>query len=142
MKPLPAVILSSLFFSILHFKTPEASLGAIAASDVGIAEAATIAWGTFAALIVEFDLKYFLAIFLVGIVLHQVFLLKNNIWANIGIHAGWVFTIKLVGAAFVTTDAAGSFSGTTKVADGYWVSVVLIAFIGFFAYLLSRKEKA
>lgn len=139
LSPMLALILSSFFFAVLHFKTPEFSLGEIAPAEVGIAEAAQIALGTAIAVFTEFDLKYILAIFLVGIVLHQVFLLTNNLWASIAIHAGWVFTIKLFGNAFSTTEAANAFSGTTRVADGYWVSIVLLVFIALFAYLLKRK---
>lgn len=139
MRPVAAILLSSAFFAILHFKTPEATLGGLTPSEVGIAEAVAIAWGTVAALATEFDLSYLLAIFLVGVFLHQVFLLKGNLWASIGVHAGWVFTIKLFGPAFSTTDAASVFSGTTRVADGYWVSVVLALFIAVFAYRLTQK---
>lgn len=140
-KPVVAILLSSLFFAVLHFKTPEFSLGDLTPSQIGIEQAVNIAVGTAVAIFTEFDFKYLLAIFLVGIVLHQVFLLANNLWANVAVHAGWVFTIKLFGNAFTTTDKAGSFSGSTGVADGYWVSIVLIVFIALFAYLLVKKEK-
>ncbi|MDQ8204384.1 CPBP family intramembrane glutamic endopeptidase [Pelagicoccus sp. SDUM812003] len=140
MKPLPALLCSSFFFALLHFKTPEFALGHLAPSEIGAAQAAQIAFGTAVAVFTEFDLKYLLAIFLVGVALHQVFLLGRNLWASIAIHAGWVFTIKLFGSAFVTTDQASSFSGTTRVADGYWVSMVLVVFIAGFALLLKRKE--
>ncbi len=142
LRPITAILLSSFFFAVLHFKTPEFSLGEMAPSEVGIAEAAQIAAGTAVAVFTEFDLKYILAIFLVGVVLHQVFLLSSNLWASIAIHAGWVFTIKLFGNAFATTEQASSFSGTTRVADGYWVSIVLIIFVALFAYLLHKKDSA
>lgn len=140
MRPLPAILLSSLFFAILHFKTPDFSLEGVAPNEHGLSEALAIAWGTAVAPIAQFDLKYLLAIFLVGIVLHQVFVLGRNLWASIGLHAGWVFTIKLFDGAFQTTEQANAFSGTTRVADGYWVSVVLIAFVAFFAYRIKQKE--
>ncbi|MDQ8185431.1 CPBP family intramembrane glutamic endopeptidase [Pelagicoccus sp. SDUM812002] len=142
LQPVTAILLSSFFFAALHFKTPEFSLGGIAPSEVGIAEAAQIAAGTAVAVFTEFDLKYILAIFLVGVALHQVFLLANNLWASIAIHAGWVFTIKLFGNAFATTEQASAFSGTTRVADGYWVSIVLIVFVALFAYFLHKKGAA
>ena len=139
-KPIASILLSSAFFAILHFKSPEAALESLAPSDVGLAEATHIAVSSIASIVTEFDLTYLLAIFLVGIVLHQVFLLGNNLWASIAIHAGWVFTIKFFGKAFETGEHANLFSGTTKVADGYWVSIVLLVFIGFFAYLLRRND--
>ncbi|EDY80474.1 CAAX amino terminal protease family [Verrucomicrobiia bacterium DG1235] len=139
-RPALAIAASSFFFAVLHFKTPEFTLGLINPLDVGVAEASQIAIGTAFAVFTEFDLKYILAIFLVGVVLHQVFLLANNLWASIAIHAGWVFTIKFFGRAFETTDKANAFSGTTNVADGYWVSVVLLLFVAIFAFMLGKKR--
>lgn len=140
--PLAAIVLSSAFFAALHFKTPAFSLGEIAPSQVGIAEASQIAVGTAIAVFTEFDFKYLLAIFLVGVVLHQVFLLANNLWASVALHAGWVFTIKLFGNAFSPTEHANAFSGSTRVADGYWVSIVLILFVALFAVLLRKKASS
>ncbi len=140
LQPVAAILLSSLFFAALHFKTPEILLGNMAPADIGVAEAARIAGSTAIAVFTEFDLKYILAVFLVGVVLHQIFLLSNNLWASIAVHAVWVFTIKLFGKAFTTTEKANDFSGTTSVADGYWVSIVLLAFISYFAYLIHKKE--
>lgn len=141
LKPIPAILVSSFFFALLHFKTPEFSLEGLSPQDIGIAEAAQIAIGTAIAFVTQFDPTYLLAIFLVGIVLHQVFLLGQNLWASIAIHAGWVFCIKAFGTYFSTTDSAGTFSGTTRVADGYWVSIVLAIFIAWYGFLLYRKEK-
>ncbi len=140
LKPVPAVLLSSLFFALLHFKAPAISLEGIEPSQIGLWESGQMAWGTAISVVIHFDLKFLLAIFLVGIVLHQVFLLGRNLWACIGIHAGWVFTIKLLGGAFETSETAGAFSGTTRVADGYWVSIALAVFIALFAFLQSRRR--
>lgn len=141
-KPLAAIILSSAFFAILHFKTPESSLGDLAPSAIGLTEAFFVAWETAAALVTRFDLSYLLAIFLVGVVLHQVFLLTNNQWANIGIHAGWVATIKLGMLTFANGDATNAFTGTTAIADGYWVSVVLLIFVALFGLQLKRRKSS
>ncbi|MBC2608220.1 CPBP family intramembrane glutamic endopeptidase [Pelagicoccus albus] len=140
LRPLTAVLLSSFFFAVLHFKAPDFTLGVITPSEVGIAEAARIALTTAVAVFTQFDLKYLMAIFLVGVVLHQVFLITNNLWSSIAIHAGWVFTIKVFGKAFATTEKADAFSGTTNVADGYWVSIVLLVFIAGFGYVLHEKQ--
>lgn len=140
MGPTAAIVASSLFFAVLHFKTPAFSLDGISPEEIGSREAAEIALRTAIAAVTEFDFKYLLAIFLVGVVLHQVFLLTENLWASIAIHAGWVFTIKLFGNAFYATERAGAFSGTTRVADGYWVSIVLFGFVTLFGYLLKRRN--
>jgi membrane protease YdiL (CAAX protease family) len=137
--PISAIIASSAFFAILHFRASPNELGLIAPGDVGIAEGLSIAWETIASLVTQFDFTYLAAIFLVGILLHQTFLLKGNLWACASLHAGWVFTIKLVSSSFQTSELANEFTGTTRVADGYWVIIVLAIFIGLFAKRLASQ---
>ncbi len=140
LKPVPAVLASSAFFAILHFKASPSSLDSLAPSEVGLAEAARIAFESVAALATQFDATYLAALFLVGIVLHQAFLITNNLWANAALHAGWVFTIKAVGNVFETTEFATRFSGTTRVADGYWVIVVLLIFSAVFSLVIKSND--
>ena len=140
LRPLSAIMASSAFFAILHFKAESNQLDAIDASDIGLAEGFGIAWQTIASLVTQFDFTYLTAIFLVGVLLHQTFLLKGNLWANAALHAGWVFTIKLVSSAFQTSESANAFTGTTRVADGYWVIVVLVVFILLFAKRQAANE--
>lgn len=142
MRPVPAIVASSAFFAILHFKASSSSLNAILPSGVGFAEAFNIAFGTMASPVIHFDFTYLAAIFLVGIALHQTFLMSNNLWANVALHAGWVFTIKAIGGIFDTTESANLFTGTTRVADGYWVIVVLIAFTAVFSFKLKSKPES
>ena len=137
--PISAIIASSAFFAILHFRASPNELGAIAPGDVGIAEGLSIAWETIASLVTQFDFTYLAVIFLVGILLHQTFLIKGNLWACASLHAGWVFTIKLVSSSFQTSELANEFTGTTRVADGYWVIIVLAIFIGLFAKRLASQ---
>ena len=68
--------------------------------------------------------------------------MANNLWANVALHAGWVFTIKGIGGIFQTTESANLFTGTTRVADGYWVIVVLLAFTAIFSFILKSKPEA
>jgi len=139
MKPIPAIILSSAFFAILHFKAPADVLTDSSPQEIGLYEGFFTAWAMISALVTEFDFTYLASIFLVGILLHQVFLLSSNLWANATLHAGWVFTIKAVGGAFQTSPAANAFTGTTRVADGYLVIVVLIGFCAIFSWRLRSK---
>lgn len=138
---LGAVLASSAFFAILHFKASSTALESIAPSDVGLSESFRIAWESIAALVTQFNFTYLTSIFLVGLLLHQTFLLKGNLWANVALHAGWVFTIKLASSSFQTTEFANAFTGTTRVADGYWVIIVLTVFIGLFARQLASSRK-
>lgn len=139
--PLVSVLASSAFFAVLHFRASPTQLQSIAPSDVGLSEGFLIAWETIAALVTQFDLTYLAAIFLVGVLLHQTFLLKGNLWACAALHAGWVFTIKLVSSSFQTSELANRFTGSTRVADGYWVIIVLVIFICLFAKRLASHGK-
>jgi len=139
LRPLPAILLSSLFFAILHFKASAEVFTNTSPQEIGLYEGFYTAWAMMAALVTEFDFTYLTSIFLVGILLHQVFLLTSNLWANAALHSGWVFTIKAVGGGFETSSSANAFTGTTRVADGYLVILVLIAFCAIFAWKLRSK---
>lgn len=141
LRPIVAILASSAFFAILHFKADSTQLDELAPGEVGFTEGFGIAWESIAALVTQFDFTYLTAIFLVGVLLHQTFLLKGNLWANAALHAGWVFTIKLVSSVFQTSESANAFTGTTRVADGYWVIVVLIVFILIFSKRLSGQDQ-
>ena len=141
LRPMAAIIASSAFFAILHFKAEPTQLDGLAPAEVGLTEGFGIAWQSIAALVTQFDFTYLAAIFLVGILLHQTLLLKGNLWANAALHAGWVFTIKLVSSVFQTSESANAFTGTTRVADGYWVVIVLAIFILIFAKRLHANGK-
>ena len=139
LKPLPAIILSSVFFAILHFKASAEAFTNTSPQEIGLYEGFHTAWAMMAALVTEFDFTYLASIFLVGVLLHQVFLLTSNLWASAALHAGWVFTIKAVGGGFETSSSANAFTGTTRVADGYLVILVLIVFCAIFAWKLPSK---
>jgi len=139
LKPIPAILISSAFFAILHFKADAEVFTDISPQEIGIFEGFYTAWAMMSALVTEFDFTYLASIFLVGVVLHQVFLLTSNLWANAALHAGWVFTIKAVGGGFQTSPYANAFTGTTRVADGYLVILVLIVFCAIFAWKLRSK---
>lgn len=139
LKPILAIILSSAFFAVLHFKASAEAFTDYSPQAIELYEGFFTAWAMMAALVTQFDFTYLASIFLVGILLHQVFLLSSNLWANAALHAGWVFTIKAVGGAFQTSPAANAFTGTTRVADGYLVIVVLIGFCAIFGWKLRSK---
>jgi len=140
LRPIPALIASSAFFAILHFKATPTSLDSLSPKEVGLSESARIAFETLAAVATQFDFTYLAALLLVGVVLHQAFLITNNLWANVALHAGWVFTIKGLGGMLQTTESATGFSGTTKIADGFWVIIVLLVFTAAFSLTIRSKD--
>lgn len=141
-KPLPAVLLSSMFFAFLHFKMSDELLAHVPWQDIGFDDAAFAAWQTIAAFADGFNLLSFINLTLVGILLHQCFLITQNLWACIGLHAGWVFIILGISKTFQETEQATLFTGTEKVADGIWVGVVMIIFAAIFAWTLNQRYYA
>jgi membrane protease YdiL (CAAX protease family) len=87
-RPLPAALLSSGIFSIVHFlKAPDQTT-------------TTVAWSSgFSSLAHSFDqftnpmlvLAGFATLFLIGVILAHARLRTRSLWLPIGLHAGWVF---------------------------------------------------
>lgn len=143
-KPWPAIICSSLFFAFLHFKMEDEAMDHIPISLIGIDDGFAAAWGTMIAFATGFNALAFLNLTLVGILAHLTFIRVRNIWAPIGIHAGWVMTILSISKTFDETRAATAFTGTERIADGYLVTAYLFIFIIIFIKLpgkpISRNE--
>ncbi len=141
MSPVAAVVASSAFFAVLHFKASDLVFAGIEPSAIGITHGFELAWHTFAAPVTQMDVTLLAALFLVGVVLHQILLITQNLWATVALHAGWVFTIKAIGGVFQTSASANQFTGTIRVADGYWVVLVLLIFTLWFSWILKSKAE-
>lgn len=141
LRPVIAVLLSSAFFAYLHFKMPDIAMDHVAVEAIGIDDGLAAAWKTLTAFTYGFDPLLFLNLTLVGVVLHQCFLLKGNLWSCIGLHAGWVFVILSLSKTFGHTERANWFTGTERVANGLWVTCVLLFVVAAFALILSRRNR-
>ncbi len=142
LKPVPAIIGSSILFAALHFKMSGEAMAHIPPSEIGIDDGFVTALGYITAIADGFNSIMFINLCLVGIILHQVFLLKKNLWACIGLHAGWVAVIMSLGKAFDETGNANLLTGTEKITDGYWVGIVMVVFIIIFSIILSRSKES
>lgn len=95
MRPFPAALVMTFFFAIVHFLVPPPGLE-IADSEVGAGSGFWMVGQIFA----RFGNPVFIAaefatLFAVGAVLAWSRLRTGSLWLGIGLHAGWVFALKL-----------------------------------------------
>lgn len=140
LKPLPAILLSSLFFASLHFKMDSSLISHIPPSEIGLDDGFRVALGYVTAVADGFAIIHFINYALVGIILHQVFILTENLWSAIGLHTGWVTVLLSLNKTFEATENTSPFTGSNRVIDGWWVTVVMSLFVAFFAYRLHAKN--
>ena len=140
MRPAFAVVLSSLFFAYLHFKMADEVMAHIPSSEIGIDDGLFAIWGSVTAFTTGFDGLLFFNLTLVGVLLHLAFLYTRNLWACVGLHAGWVFVIQSFVKTMDEVKGAHPFFGTEKVADGYLVTLFLVGFIAVFLWLMKKRS--
>ena len=94
-RPLTALLFISFFFAIVHFLKPPEGL-VIADGDVGFGTGFYMVGQIFANFgNPVFILAEFTTLFAVGLVLGWARLRTCSLWLPIGLHAGWVFSLKL-----------------------------------------------
>ncbi len=133
MTPLPAVLLSSLFFAFVHFKQlPQ---------DVASPEGAVImgsglsaAFWTVFSITHTFDTIWFLNYFLVGLLLALLFLRSRSLWPCVGMHGGWVASIAIYEDLIVSQKGpAQAFLGSPRMIDGL-LSAILLALVSLILF--------
>lgn len=85
--PLPALILSALFFAMVHFKRVPWPDG----TEVGWLSGLEVAWRGSLSVVHTFDPGRFATLVLVGLVLGVLFLRTGSLLPCLGLHAGWVW---------------------------------------------------
>ena len=128
-----AMLWSSFLYALLHFLKPHA-LGPVYAVDW------TLSWTLFAGTFTDFpgreELDSMLALFLAGLLLAAVRERTGHIGYCIGIHAGWVFVIKLT--RFLTDGnptspyafLVGDYDGLTGYLAALWLGLLLFLWWG------------
>ena len=103
MRPLSAVCVSSLFYSLLHFFKAKVLVTQGLYPFVGF----TVCYQSFKNIVVHLPaiLPSAIGLFLIGVVLSYAYLRTRSLYFSIGLHAGWVFLIK-------TNDSYLRYSGT------------------------------
>lgn len=139
LRPVYAVILSSMFFAYLHFKMQDELMEHIPVHEIGWDDGFMAIWYSLTTFAVNFDGLLFFNLCLVGVLLCLAFMFTRNLWACVGLHAGWVVVIQSFVKTFDETEGSHAFFGTEKVADGYLVTLFLIGFILLFLGLLRKR---
>jgi len=133
-KVISAVLISSIFYSLLHFFKAELLVSRGFQPFIGF----VVVYHSFAHIVVEFTDIYplIIGLFLVGIVLSYAYLQTKSLYLAIGLHAGWVFLIKSYRLFF---DHVGPYTtwlfGDRKIITGLsgWllliVTLILIRYI-------------
>jgi len=134
MRAVPAICISSIFYSLLHFFKAKYSVSPGIQPFVGFA----VIFYSFENIVVNISsiLPSVIGLFLVGVVLSYACLRTKSLYFAIGLHAGWVFLIK---ANRLFLDHAGKESGwlygDSKVVTGIlgWillmVTLILVRFV-------------
>lgn len=123
--PWLALVLSSAFFAYTHFKIPPG----------GWTKSGAIHWSTgwdaaywmLVGIGVEFEVKRFVALVLLGMVLGTLMLRTGSLWPGIGLHSGLVFAMLLY-HDLANGLEIGSFWGSKALIDG-WAGVSALAIL-------------
>jgi uncharacterized protein len=139
-KPLSALIAANLFYSALHFVKPSESYFLSGIDPfVGFRHL----FSTFAPFLNLSDIAPgLIGLWLIGIVLSYAFMRTGTLYLAIGLHAGWIISIKTVRVFgdYKRNDLGWLFgSSDPKIVSGVvtWVGIVLV---GIAVYWLTRKR--
>lgn len=118
-----ALALSSAVYAIVHFLgRPESPPQVHWDSGVRVLPTMLRAMGDWHAIV-----PAFLTLTLAGVILGLAYQATGDLWASIGIHAGWIFWLKFYG--FLTNAAPGTDEwvwGTTKLIDGWFALAAIV----------------
>jgi membrane protease YdiL (CAAX protease family) len=83
----------------------------------------------------------FVGLFIIGVVLSYALLRTQSLYLSIGLHAGWVFTIKMMSdfSEFTGADLGWAFGAKPKIVSGVvtWVGILLV---GVVVHLMTRPR--
>ena len=132
-----ALAVSSVIYALVHFFKPAEFAGTIAwNSGLVLLPQMMAGFANFHALV-----PGFFNLMLVGILLGLAYQRTGNLYFSIGLHAGWIFWVKIYDT--FTADAPGAaiwFWGTGKMVDGWLAFFVLVAALLIFKFLPLDKR--
>ena len=140
MRPVAAIILSSLFFAYVHFRMPDIALSMMERTDAWWLGFYVAFWMLFG-ITVNFSWLVFLNLFVFGVLLCLVFLRTRSLLACMGLHAGVVWLRLAYIKLFEIHDhPAQSFGGGGKVIDGLFPLFVLSAMCLYLAFARDKGD--
>jgi membrane protease YdiL (CAAX protease family) len=138
--PLYAMTLTALYYAALHFMRSDLT---IPADQLSWTSGLVVMFDAFDQVLNPSHLDSFIALFLASIFLTCVrFFVRNGLAYCIGLHAGWVLTIKLT-KAFTELDPAAEWGVLVGQYDGligYLSSAWLLLLIGVFLWIVGRRS--
>ncbi len=131
--PLYAMALTALYYAALHFMRSNMS---IPAAELDWTSGLIVMLDAFRQVINPQNIDAFVALFLASIFLTCVrFFIPNSLAYCIGLHAGWVFTIKLA-KAFTELHPAAEWGALVSRYDGLigylssaWLAILIVVFV-------------
>lgn len=127
-----ALVLSSIVYALVHFLRRADFSGTVNwHSGLVLLPRMLGGFADFHALVPDF-----FNLTLAGILLGLAYQRTGNLYFSIGLHAGWIFWLKIYGAFTASLPhAATSFWGTGKMIDGWLALIVLVAVLFLFKFL-------
>jgi membrane protease YdiL (CAAX protease family) len=131
-----AAIIASLFFSAIHFFRPDAPQPI---TEVTWSSGFALLPYLFAKFRLVSDWAYMITLFVMGVTLCLYYERQGHLYTAIGLHAGWVWAMRLGGEVFDRNRDVLQvlFSRSDLIAKGALALVVMAA---FFAWALSRPK--
>lgn len=134
-----ALALSSAIYAIVHFLgRPESPPQVHWDSGMRVLPTMLRAMGDWHAIV-----PALLTLTLAGVILGLAYQATGDLWASIGIHAGWIFWLKFYG--FLTNSAPGTDEwvwGTSKLIDGWFALVAIVVVLLVVASAMRRRARA
>ncbi len=138
LKPKSVIIGLSVFFAAVHFLKPLNPISDPTATFAGFELLGQIAL-TF--LNPEFFIGVFLTLFLVGVILAYARHVTGYIWLSIGLHAGWVFTMKMFSSYTSRAEDLSAFMLGSDIRQGL-VPLLFVTLTGITIYFYLRTKKS
>lgn len=132
--PLPAVLLSSLFFAYVHFKMPS-EVWHMTDEVVTWKSGFFVGFWTLIGIVHDFQGLAFANLFLLGCALAFLFLRTRSLMPCIGLHAGMVWVMLVYKKLFLVPETL--LWGGTRIVDGL-LALCLLLLLNF--YLVSRGK--
>ena len=137
LSPRNTIIGLSLFFAAVHFLKPHSEISAPIHSDSGFELLGQIG---IKFLHIEQFLGVFLTLFAVGVVLAYARHKTGMLWLSIGLHAGWVFCMKMYNALTVRTEKVVDIMYGQDIREGV-LPLIFVALTGFAIAFYLRPKK-
>lgn len=127
-----ALVISSVIYAIVHFFEHAEHTGPVAWNSGFILLPQMLGgFADFHALV-----PGFFSLTLAGVLLGFAYQRTGNLYFSIGLHAGWIFWLKIYGQLTTPTpQTALWFWGTGKMTDGWLAFLILLAVMGVFRFL-------